>query len=103
MGNGWSWTGRGLQNDFQNSQWLWSRVKAPRRVSKKVDKICGVNGQVIGEEGVMERWKHYFSGLLQGGQQGEEGTKRDSGPGPTQEEESISIEEVVEAIAKLRE
>ena len=60
-----------------------------------------VNGQVIGdEEGVTERWKEYFSALLQGGQQEEEGTKRDAGPGPTQEEESISIEEVVETIAK---
>ena len=60
-----------------------------------------VNGQVIGdEEEVMERWKEYFSALLQGGQQEEEGTKKDAGPGPTQEEESISIDEVVETIAK---
>ena len=54
------------------------------------------------EEGVMERWKEYFSGLLQGGQQEEESTRNDAGPDLTQEEESIGIEEVVEAIEKLK-
>ena len=76
-------------------------MNAPRRGSKDVDKICDVNnGQVIGdEEGVMERCKEYFSGLLQGSQQEEEGTMRDAELGSTQEEESISIVKVVEAIA----
>ena len=85
--------GRSMQNDFQNNQRrFWSRVKAPRRGSKDVDKICDVNGQVIGdEEGVMERCKEYFSGLLQGSQQEEKGTMRNAGHGSTQEEESISI------------
>ena len=78
-------------------------MKAPRRCSQEVDKICDVNGQVIGdEEGVMERWKEYFSGLLQGGQQEEESTRNDAGPDPTREEASIGIEEVVEAIGRLK-
>ena len=61
--------GRSLQSDFQNNQRrFWRRVRAPKRGSQEVDKICDGNGQVIGEEdGVMERWKEYFSGLLQGG------------------------------------
>ena len=67
-----------------------------------MDKICDGNGQVIGEEdGVMERWKEYFSGLLQGGQE-EESPKKAAGLCPMYEEDSIGIEEVVEAIAKLK-
>ncbi len=70
----WIELGRSLQNDFQNNQRrFWSRVKAPRRGSQEAEMICDVNGQVIGDdEGVMERWKEYFSGLLQGGQQEKE-------------------------------
>ena len=65
----WMELGRSLQSDFQNNQRrFWRRVRAPKRGSQVVDKICDGNGQVIGEEdGVMERWKEYFSGLLQGG------------------------------------
>ena len=65
----WMELGRSLQSDFQNNQRrFWRRVRAPKRGSQEVDKICDGNGQVIGEEdGVMERWKEYFSGLLQGG------------------------------------
>ena len=67
-------------------------MKAPRRGSQEVDKICDDNGQVIGdEERVMERWKEYFSGLLQGGQQEEESTRDDTRPDPTREEASIGI------------
>ena len=100
----WIELGRSLQNDFQNNQRrFWSRVKAPRRGSQEAEMICDVNGQVIGDdEGVMERWKEYFSGLLQGGQQEEESTRDDAGPDLTQEEASIGIEEVVEAIGKLK-
>ena len=46
--------------------------------------------------------EEYFLGLLQGGQQEEESTRNDVGPDPTQEEESIGIEEFVEAIGKLK-
>ena len=69
--------GRSLQNDFQNNQRrFWSRVKAPKRGSQEVQKICDDNGQVIEDvEGVMERWKDYFAGLLQGAQKEEEGNK----------------------------
>ena len=99
----WVELGRSLQNDFQNNQRrFWSRVKAPKRGSEEVQKICDDNGQVIeDEEGVMERWKDYFAGLLQGAQKEEEGNK-DVRTGPTHEEDSIDIEEVVEAIAKLK-
>ena len=66
----WVELGRSLQNDFQNNQRrFWSRVKAPKRGSEEVQKICDDNGQVIEDvEGVMERWKDYFAGLLQGAQ-----------------------------------
>ena len=78
-------------------------MKAPRRCSQEAEKICDVNVQVIGdEEGIMERWKEYFSGLLQGGQQEEESTRNDAGPDPTQEKENIGIEEVAEAKGKLK-
>ena len=99
----WVELGRSLQNDFQNNQRrFWSRVKAPKRGSEEVQKICDDNGQVIeDEEGVMERWKDYFAGLLQGAQKEEEGNK-DARSGPTHEEDSIDIEEVIGAIVKLK-
>ena len=88
----WVELGRSLQNDFQNNQRrFWSRVKAPKRGSEEVQKICDDNGQVIeDEEGVMERWKDYFAGLLQGAQKEEEGNK-DARTGPTHEEDSICL------------
>ena len=53
-------------------------------------------------DGRNERWKEYFVGFLQGAQKEEEGNMKDAGFGPTHEEESIGIDEVVEAIAKLK-
>ena len=50
----------------------------------------------------MERWKEYFVGLLQGAQKEEEVNMKGAGFGPTHEEESIGIEDVVEAIAQLK-
>ena len=50
----------------------------------------------------MERWKEYFSGLLQAGGQENESPKKAAGSCPMYEEDSIGIEEVLEAIAKLK-
>ena len=64
------------------------------------------NGDVIGEdERVVERWKEYFEGLLQGGIQ-QQGSHRQPYKELRQEESgeqsSVTVEEVEAAIRKLK-
>ena len=63
----WVELGESLQNDFEkNQRRFWKRVKASERSREEPDKVRGADGQVIGDEdGILERWREYFAGLLQ--------------------------------------
>ena len=78
---------------------FWSRVKAPR--SKEVDKICDINDQVIGDEESKGSWRDGRNTSL-GRSAGRGQYKERCRTWSTQEEESISIGEVVETIAMLK-
>ena len=101
----WIKLGRSLQDDFQrNQRRFWRRV-TKKSERKEAGKVCDENGEVIDEEErvldwVLDCWKDYFGGLLDGGVQSEEECSRQDTESWL--EEGIDIEEVIAAIAKLK-
>lgn len=78
-----------------------AEVERKTLVRKRIRFVMEINGQMVGDEGIMERIE-YISGLLMRGVQEEEGTKRDVELDLKYEGESISIKKGVEGTGKLK-
>ena len=102
----WIELGRSLEDDFQkNHKRFWSRVRMCNENKADVaGKICDESGQLIVDDaGVRNRWKAYFSDLLQEDAQGQNGNQVDREVQPDEEERApIAVEEVEVAILKLK-
>ena len=107
--NEWMEVGRSLQQDYQKNQRVfWQRVRLSTRSSQKMGRVCDEDGHIIGDpEEAWKRWKRHFEGLL--GSEGEEARRESASTnecggetGRSEEQECISIEEVREAIKKLK-
>ena len=102
----WIELGRSLEDDFQkNQKRFWSRVRMFNENKADVaGKICDESGQLIVDDaGVRNRWKAYFSDLLQEDAQGQNGNQVDREVQLDEEERApIAVEEVEVAISKLK-
>ena len=102
----WIELGKSLEDDFQkNQKRFWSRVRMCNENKADVaGKICDESGQLIVDDaGVRNRWKAYFSDLLQEDAQGQNGNQIDREVQLDEEERApIAVEEVEVAISKLK-
>ena len=107
--NEWMELGRSLQQDYQKKQRVfWQRLQLNTRGSQEVERVCDEDGHIIGDpEKALKRWKRHFEGLLGG--EGEEARRESANTnecrgetGRSEEQVCISIEEVREAIKKLK-
>ena len=102
----WIELGRSLEDDFQkNQKRFWSRVcMCNENKADEAGKICDESGQlIVDDEGVRNRWKAYFSDLLQEDAQGQNVNQVDREVQLDEEERApIAVEEVEVAILKLK-
>ena len=102
----WAELGRPLQEDFQkNQKRFWSRVRVcNERRADVAGRICDDSGQVIvDDKGIRNRWKTYFSDLLQEDTQGQTDNQPEREMQPDDGERvPVTIEEVEIAISKLK-
>ena len=102
----WAELGRSLQEDFQkNQKRFWSRVHVCNESRANVARrICDDSGQVIvDDEGIRNRWKTYFSDLLQEDTQGQNDNQPEREMQPDDGERvPVTVEEVEIVISKLK-